>query len=124
MKIYELNDHDDISHMMSNVPKAVAAIGFFDGVHLGHQALIKRAVDYAKEHDVESAVVTFYPHPSVVLNPDNKAIQYITPTQEKEKLIEQMRIDRLYIISDRKSTRLNSSHVLISYAVFYLKKNK
>lgn len=103
MKIYELNDHDDISHMMSNVPKAVAAIGFFDGVHLGHQALIKRAVDYAKEHDVESAVVTFYPHPSVVLNPDNKDIQYITPTQEKEKLIEQMGVDRLYIISFTRS---------------------
>src|SRR5699024_715390 len=103
MKIYELKDHDNISNVISKAPKSVAAIGFFDGVHLGHQALIKRAVQYAEKHNIESAVITFYPHPSVVLNPNNKDIQYITPTKEKEKWIEQMGIDRLYIVSFTKS---------------------
>ena len=43
------------------------ALGYFDGLHLGHQAVIEEAVSYAKTHQMRSAVVTFSPSPNVFL---------------------------------------------------------
>ena len=49
--------------------KAVVCVGTFDGVHLGHQQVIKTAVDHAKELEIPVIVVTFDRHPAVILNP-------------------------------------------------------
>ena len=47
-----------------NVNKGLSlALGFFDGVHLGHQAVVKSAVDYAEKNSAKSAVITFQDHP-------------------------------------------------------------
>ncbi|MBO1003762.1 bifunctional riboflavin kinase/FAD synthetase [Pseudogracilibacillus auburnensis] len=86
----------------NNVPETIAAIGFFDGIHKGHQAVIQQAVQLAKEQQKESAVITFHPHPSVVLNDPDKPVQYITPVGEKERLLSEMNVDRLYIITFNK----------------------
>ena len=53
------------------------AVGFFDGVHLGHQQVINRAIEHAKEKGVKSAVMTFDPHPSIVLGGRNEKVFYI-----------------------------------------------
>ncbi|RCW70670.1 riboflavin biosynthesis protein RibF [Saliterribacillus persicus] len=79
--------------------ETVAAIGFFDGIHRGHQSVIKEAVKLAKGEQKESAVITFDPHPSVVLSNDVTYARYITPFHEKVKLIESLGVDRLYIIA-------------------------
>ena len=50
--------------------KAVVALGMFDGVHIGHQALIRRTVALAKELEAQSVVCTFDRHPLSVLRPD------------------------------------------------------
>ena len=55
------------------------ALGFFDGVHKGHEKVIETAKRIAEENHWKSAVMTFDPHPSVVLGKKNKSIQYITP---------------------------------------------
>lgn len=80
------------------IPPASAAIGFFDGVHLGHQEVINNAIKDANQYGRNSAVITFYPHPSAVLRKGKGQTHYITPLPEKEKILRRMGIDRLYII--------------------------
>ena len=83
---------------MEELPETVTAIGFFDGIHRGHQKVINTAVNFAKENNMESAVITFHPHPSVVLSKGRKKVNYITPLKEKQSILQHMAVDRLYII--------------------------
>ncbi|MFP7494039.1 bifunctional riboflavin kinase/FAD synthetase [Terribacillus saccharophilus] len=83
---------------LDDMPAVSAAIGFFDGIHLGHQAVIKRAIDAAQEKQLKSAVITFHPHPSVVLGKADTREDYLTPLHEKEAILENMGIDYLYLI--------------------------
>ncbi|WP_188454346.1 riboflavin biosynthesis protein RibF [Virgibacillus oceani] len=85
--------------VLEELPKTVAAIGFFDGIHKGHQKVIQTAVDEAVNKNMESAVITFHPHPSVVLKKDVRHVKYITPLREKQEILQQMHVDRLYIIN-------------------------
>jgi len=64
-----------------NFPKPVATIGNFDGVHLGHQALIRDLVDRAEKIGGTPTVITFHPHPLQVLAPDNAPRQIQTLEQ-------------------------------------------
>ncbi|CQR47652.1 Riboflavin biosynthesis protein RibF [Paraliobacillus sp. PM-2] len=79
--------------------EAVAAIGFFDGIHKGHQKVIKEAQVLAKQQNRKSAVITFSPHPSVVLNNNKQDVHYLTPLSEKQSILADMGIDLLYIIA-------------------------
>ncbi|KAB8138782.1 riboflavin biosynthesis protein RibF [Gracilibacillus oryzae] len=89
-----------------NLPSTVAAIGFFDGIHKGHQKVINQALNIAQNSHKETAVITFDPHPSVVLK-GKEDVQYLTPLEEKTALIESLGVDRLYIIRfDRKLSQL------------------
>ncbi|UOY93632.1 bifunctional riboflavin kinase/FAD synthetase [Ectobacillus sp. JY-23] len=76
----------------------VMALGYFDGVHLGHQKVIRTAKNIAKEKKLKSAVMTFHPHPSVVLGKATSHVEYITPLQEKARLLAAMDIDILYVV--------------------------
>ncbi|OEH92314.1 bifunctional riboflavin kinase/FAD synthetase [Bacillus solimangrovi] len=79
------------------------ALGFFDGVHLGHQKVILTAKHEAEKRGIKSAVMTFYPHPSVILRKQTQHVRYITPQDEKVRQIEQLGIDELYIVQFDKS---------------------
>lgn len=87
------------SFQKRDIPETVAAIGFFDGIHKGHQAVIKTAVKEANERGMESAVFTFHPHPSVVFDENVTHVAYITPLYEKKQILEELQVDRLYIIT-------------------------
>ena len=52
-----------ILNELNKNPNLSLALGYFDGVHLGHRAVIKSAVDFAKENNSKSAVITFKDHP-------------------------------------------------------------
>lgn len=67
-----------------NVPKSVMALGFFDGVHKGHQKVIQTAKQKAEELNVECAVMTFDPHPSIVLKKYSTIRIYYSFTRETE----------------------------------------
>lgn len=97
MQIIELTY--PISLKKESLTKTVAALGFFDGVHQGHRAVIGKAVQIAKEQQKECAVITFHPHPSVVLKQSEETVQYITTVEEKADLLSEMGVDRLYIIT-------------------------
>ncbi|WP_232697081.1 riboflavin biosynthesis protein RibF [Brevibacillus daliensis] len=77
-------------------PCAVA-MGYFDGVHLGHRRVIQRAIDFAKANGLKSGVLTFFPHPREVLGRSGYS-QYITPLEDKLEQFEKMGIDFVYII--------------------------
>ena len=81
----------------NKVPNAVVTIGTFDGVHRGHQEILKNMVNRAKELGGESVVVTFYPHPRQVLSHDS-GIRFISTQEEKIRHLEALGIDNLIII--------------------------
>jgi riboflavin kinase/FMN adenylyltransferase len=70
----------------------VATIGVFDGVHKGHQALIGKAVELARQRDLPSVVLTFDPHPSEVVRPGSHPAQ-LTSLNRKAKLVEELGVD-------------------------------
>ncbi|MFS0778635.1 bifunctional riboflavin kinase/FAD synthetase [Neobacillus sp. 3P2-tot-E-2] len=82
----------------TEIPPISMALGYFDGVHLGHQKVILEAKKQADQKGLRSAVMTFDPHPSVVLGKSQKHVQYITPLAEKINLIEELGIDYLFIV--------------------------
>jgi riboflavin kinase / FMN adenylyltransferase len=73
------------------------AIGVFDGLHIGHQAVIRRALDSSRQLGGSAVVVTFDPHPVRVLRPE-KAPRLLTSTQHKLKLIERLRVDAVLLL--------------------------
>ncbi|NSW53396.1 MAG: bifunctional riboflavin kinase/FAD synthetase [Anaerolineae bacterium] len=77
-----------------NLPAACIAIGSFDGVHIGHQSLIRQMVDSAHTRGVPAVVVTFYPQP-VVLFKNLKSNFYISSLEERRDLIEELGADYL-----------------------------
>lgn len=74
------------------------AFGYFDGVHQGHQKVINTAKEIAGNNGWKSAVMTFDPHPSVVLRRNMGQMEYISPLKEKIRLIADLGIDYLFIV--------------------------
>ena len=75
------------------------AVGFFDGVHKGHQAVIQAAKEKALELGVQSAVMTFDPHPSIVLGGRNEKVFYITPLAQKLDTLETLQVDTVFVVN-------------------------
>lgn len=103
-----------------DLPETIAAIGFFDGIHRGHKEVITNAVNKAKAQQMESAVISFHPHPSVVLNNPDKPVQYITTIEEKEVLLEEIGVDRLYLITFNKELSSLSPEAFINHFIIGL----
>ena len=81
-----------------NLVAPVATLGIFDGVHRGHRTLLDRVVQKAKEEKSESAVITFSPHPRLVLEQNNKNLSFLTTIEEKKILLAKAGVDHLIII--------------------------
>ncbi|MCR2820674.1 bifunctional riboflavin kinase/FAD synthetase [Lederbergia panacisoli] len=96
MKVLMINYPHQLSQ--SDFPPLSLALGFFDGVHKGHQKVISTAHDIAIKNGMKSAVMTFDPHPSVVLGKERKTVQYITPLEDKIDLISSLGIDFLFVV--------------------------
>lgn len=76
-----------------NLENTVVGLGFFDGVHLGHQELIKQLVSTAKENNIKSVLITFQKSPAEKFI-DN--VEYLTLNEEKENLISNLGVDYLF----------------------------
>lgn len=87
----------DISQIVLNDKEYVACIGFFDGLHLGHQALINQTKSRAKDLGIESMLITFDPDPWSVLNKKSN-VKHITPLKKKLQVIESFGIDNTVIL--------------------------
>ena len=77
--------------------RPIVTMGIFDGVHTGHAALLKRLVELSKENNRESVLLTFSPHPRIVLNQDADKLQLLTSLDEKIKIISEFGINHLII---------------------------
>ena len=89
MKIKAASDYK----LLSN---SVVTIGTFDGVHIGHKKIINRLVNIAKQEGLQAVVLTFFPHPRMVVQSDTK-IKMLNTIDEKNKLLKQQGIDHLVI---------------------------
>ncbi len=78
---------------------AVLALGVFDGVHLGHQALFKEAIDVSRKLGVSSMAATFHPHPKTLVAGFDSSKSLLTPAEEKMALIEHSGLDYFWPIS-------------------------
>lgn len=92
---------------------SVVTVGTFDGLHVGHQQIIKRMKEIATENNGDTILVTFDPHPRLVLNSNKEAIKFISTHQRKQWLLQHFGIDNKIIISFTKQFATTPSEVFI-----------
>ncbi|WP_336829791.1 bifunctional riboflavin kinase/FAD synthetase [Sphingobacterium multivorum] len=92
MKIYRSLDD------FSPVENAVVTIGTFDGVHIGHQKILAHLKEAAHKIKGETILLTFFPHPRLIINPDDDSLRLINDIEEKVSQLSKVGIDHLIII--------------------------
>lgn len=78
--------------------KGVVTIGTFDGVHKGHQKIIEKLKEKAQEINGESILVTFWPHPRLIVSPNDDNLKLLSTIEEKTEILAQTGIDHLLIL--------------------------
>ncbi|KZZ82807.1 bifunctional riboflavin kinase/FAD synthetase [Bacillus sp. SJS] len=121
----------------SEISETVLALGYFDGVHKGHQAVIQTAREKAEEKGFKWGVMTFHPHPSIVLR-KQQVPEAITPLEDKVEMIEKLGADYVFIVEfseafsalepqefiDQYIIGLNVQHVVAGFDFSYGKLGK
>jgi riboflavin kinase/FMN adenylyltransferase len=79
------------------VKNAVVTIGTFDGVHIGHRKIIARIKELAAATGGETVILTFFPHPRMILHPEDESIKLINTIHEKAELLEQLGVNHLIV---------------------------
>lgn len=80
----------------TSTKKTIVTLGTFDGVHLGHTVILDRICNIAKQENLESVVLTFFPHPRLIISNDSE-IKLLNTMAEKAKLLEQKGIQNFII---------------------------
>ena len=94
-------------------PNTIAAIGFFDGVHLAHKQLIQTAINIGKQHGYETAIITFDIHPKSILY--GLDYFYITPLERKLEIFKEFDIDTIYVVEFTKEKAVLKPQEFIDY---------
>jgi riboflavin kinase/FMN adenylyltransferase len=107
MKIY--HGLDDFSRL----DFAVVTSGTFDGVHIGHQKILSRLKEVANKNKGETVVITFWPHPRLVLHPEENSLKLLNTFEEKATLLKEEGIQHLIRIPFTKEFSNHSSEQFI-----------
>lgn len=91
MKVYRHIDE------FNRLDKAIVTIGTFDGVHLGHRKIISRLTELAAAQNGQSVILTFFPHPRMIIQPEDESLKLINSISEKITLLESLGVDHLII---------------------------
>lgn len=75
----------------------IVTLGTFDGVHLGHQAIIRSMIKEGRENGQETVLLTFDPHPRIVLYPDSHAVKLIDTVEEKLEKLKKLGLDTVIL---------------------------
>ncbi|KMY50278.1 FAD synthetase family protein [Peribacillus loiseleuriae] len=97
MEVIYVNKSNRHSFLAECEPNVIA-LGFFDGVHLGHQQVINEAIKIADEKQLQLACMSFFPHPKEVLKRDKKKIQYLMPMIAKQRILKKLGVEKFYIV--------------------------
>ncbi len=95
------------------LPNAVVTSGTFDGVHLGHQKILNRLIESARQMNGESVVITFWPHPRIVVSADSTDLKLLNTLDEKIEYLEASGIDHLLVIPFNRDFSLLTSDEFI-----------
>ncbi len=90
-----------VYYSLEQVPEIenlVVTQGTFDGVHLGHQKVLTQVRETAAANGGESMLITFYPHPRLVLYPNDNSLRLLNSIGEKTRLVEQCGIDHILVL--------------------------
>ncbi len=90
-----------VHYDIANLPvfrNAVVTIGTFDGVHMGHKQIIDKLKSEAADHDGETVIITFHPHPRKVVSSAILGIRLINTLDERIELLDQLGIDHLVVV--------------------------
>jgi riboflavin kinase / FMN adenylyltransferase len=116
-----------------NTRGSVVTVGTFDGVHLGHRSILTRLVETAKNDDLDSVLLTFFPHPRMVLQKDTD-LKLINSISEKKQLLEAIGIDHFVVqpftkefsrltaleyVRDLLVNQLNAKKIIIGYDHYF-----
>jgi len=115
MKVIHLNNIDSAKKFVNST---VLALGFFDGVHLGHQQLIMKAKEISMRKNLKLAVMTFYPHPTEILQ--GGKFNYLMTLEEKEEKMRQLGVDYLYVVDFNKGFARLSPNTFVKYYIIDL----
>src|SRR5690606_3821547 len=108
MKIYHgLEDFNKLNY-------AVVTSGTFDGVHLGHQKILNRLREIATANEGETVVITFWPHPRLVLHPEEDSLKLLNTFEEKAELLKDHGVHHLIRIPFTKEFSQLTSEEFIS----------
>ena len=118
MKIIKI----ELNNLPRRIKPSVACIGYFDGIHKGHQKLIKTALKLAKKEGLPTALITFDPDPWVVLK-NLKNVSHLTTLKQREKILNDMGIDYLYLVKFDKELSLLSPDQFVQELLVPLKIN-
>ena len=105
----------DYLHVQENLPKSSCCIGFFDGLHTGHQALLENCIAKAKELNIQSGLITFDPDPWKIFFPD-RVCRHITTLEDRIHLASVMGIEVMYVITFSKNFAaldVDAFHILL-----------
>ncbi len=92
---------------------SVVTSGTFDGVHLGHQKILGRLKELAARKQGETVLLTYWPHPRLILQPKDNNLRLLTTLTEKVKLMEELGVDHLIILPFTKELSQMSSEEFI-----------
>ncbi|MEK9199009.1 adenylyltransferase/cytidyltransferase family protein [Ureibacillus sp. 179-F W5.1 NHS] len=96
MKVIYVNEAN-LRDLQAQAEDVAMALGYFDGVHLGHQKVVKTAKEQALKHSISLAVLSFFPHPKSVLIPGFE-VAYLEPLEQKVEKLEQLGVDLFYVV--------------------------
>lgn len=92
---FRFESFQEFYNYSSQKPLALS-LGMFDGVHLGHKSIIDELINVGTENNLETAILTFWPHPRFVFNP-NEDLKLLNTIEEKKELIQKYNIDNLFL---------------------------
>ena len=111
---------DNLHEVKQSLDESIAAIGFFDGLHKGHQSVIQKAKEEAIKRKLKVSVISFYPHPKVCLQNDAE-FSYIMTLDEKKRLLAEWGIHQFIVIEFTKTFAQTSPKEFVTHYLMPLK---